>query len=78
MSKKSASVVAPNRTHYMVESKHSKKKEKPQDCCSYSDVVREMYRDNLEMAYRLGKLEAILEQSGAPDVVMTIDNVEEV
>ena len=80
MSKKSTPVVAPVRTNYMSEPKRgkNKKKEESKDRWNYSDVVREMYRDNLRMAYRLGQLEAIQEQSAASDIVMTVDNVEEV
>lgn len=80
MSKKSTSVVAPDRTNYMSEPKHGKKKKKEEakDRWNYSDVVREMYRDNLRMAYRLGKLEAMQEQSAASDIVMIVDDVEEV
>lgn len=80
MSKKSASVVAPDRTNYMSEPKRGKKKKKKEstDRWNYSDVVREMYRDNLRIAYRLGQLEAMQEQSAASDIVMTVDNVEEV
>lgn len=80
MSKKSTSVVTPDRTNYMSEPKHRKKKKnkRSEDRYNYSDVVREMYRDNLRMAYRLGKLEAMQEQSGASAIVMTVDDVEEV
>lgn len=75
MSKKKNSITLPPQTQYMIETKrHANKNVVP---CDISAFMRDMYRDNLQVAYQLGRLDA-LQQPPKADLITTVEAVEEV